>query len=212
MRLALWCLLVGALSAASYAVRLTSGKPDNDSLYQYSVAFAAVVQYAILLVFVLALAGQHRELLAFRRPRSWARSLGLAAAVFVALLVALQLLDLVLHAGDEQGLVPKEWDSSRAGAYLANLVVVALVAPFVEELLYRGLGYSLLEPFGRAIAVVVVGLAFAASHGLIEGFPELALFGCALAWLRMRTDSVIPGMVVHATFNATALIVVVLVS
>ena len=41
---------------------------------------------------------------------------------------------------------------------------------------------------------------------------ELALFGCALAWLRARTDSVFPGMLVHATFNATALIVVVLVA
>jgi membrane protease YdiL (CAAX protease family) len=151
-------------------------------------------------------------MLAFRRPRSWPRALGLAAAMFVALLIVLQLLELVLHAGDEQGLVPKNWESSHAGAYFANFVVVALVAPFVEELAYRGLGYSLLEPFGKVTAILVVGVTFALSHGLIEGFPELALFGCALAWLRARTDSVFPGMAVHATFNATALIVVVLVA
>ena len=118
----------------------------------------------------------------------------------------------MLHAGEEQGLVPKDWDSSRAGAYFANFLVIAIVAPFVEELTYRGLGYSLLAPFGTTIAILVVGLTFAASHGLIEGFPELAIFGCALAWLRMRTDSVFPGMLVHATFNATALVVVVLVA
>src|SRR5262249_31899826 len=152
---------------------------DNDSLYQYSVAAGAVVQYALMLGIVLVIAGGSAELLAFRRPRSWARALGLAAAVFFALLVVLQLMDQLLHAGQEQGLVPKEWPPGRAGAYFANFVVVAFVAPFVEEPAYRGLGYSLLEPFGRTLAIVVVGLTFAASHGLIEGFPELAVFGCA---------------------------------
>lgn len=212
VRLACWLAFVGLLSAASYAARLAEGKPANDSLYQYSVAAGALVQYAIMLLIVLAIAGFSGEMLAFRRPRSWPRALGLAAAMFVALLIVLQLLELVLHAGDEQGLVPKNWESSHAGAYFANFVVVALVAPFVEELAYRGLGYSLLEPFGKVTAILVVGVTFALSHGLIEGFPELALFGCALAWLRARTDSVFPGMAVHATFNATALIVVVLVA
>ena len=40
--------------------------------------------------------------------------------------------------------------------------------------------------------------------------PELALFGCALAWLRSRTRSVFPGMLVHATFNAVGLLSVFL--
>jgi hypothetical protein len=210
--LAAWLTFVGLLSALSYAVRLTPGKPDNDSLYQYSVAAGALVQYAFMLLIVLAIAGFSGDLLAFRRPRSWPRALGLALTVVVALFVVLQLLELVLHAGNEQGLVPKEWEPSHAGAYFANFVVVAVVAPFVEELAYRGLGYSLLEPYGRTTAIAVVGVTFALSHGLIEGFPELAIFGCALAWLRSRTDSVFPGMAVHATFNATALIVVVLVT
>ena len=38
------------------------------------------------------------------------------------------------------------------------------------------------------------------------------LFGCALAWLRSETDSVFPGMAVHAVFNASALILVVLIA
>jgi membrane protease YdiL (CAAX protease family) len=86
---------------------------------------------------------------------------------------------------------------------------VAGVAPVVEELLFRGLGYSLLERYGRWVAILLVGVTFALGHGLVEGFPELALFGCALAWLRSRTDSVYPGMLVHALFNAIALVAAV---
>ena len=88
---------------------------------------------------------------------------------------------------------------------LASLVV----APVVEELTYRGLGYSLLERYGRWFAIVTVGCVFALDHGLVQAFPELALFGCALAWLRMRTTSVYPGMLLHATFNGIALVAAV---
>ena len=35
-------------------------------------------------------------------------------------------------------------------------------------------------------------------------------FGIALAWLRDRTDSAVPGMFVHGLFNAAALIAIVL--
>jgi membrane protease YdiL (CAAX protease family) len=193
-------------------VRLSEGKPDPNTIYKYSFFVGGVIQYAIFLLIVLAIAGFSRELLAWRRPRSWSRAAGLSAAVAVALLVVIQLLELVLNAGEEQGLVPDKWDSSKAGAYALSFVAVAVVAPIVEELTYRGLGYSLLEPFGRWVAIVVVGALFAASHGLIEGFPELTLFGCALAWLRSKTDSVFPGIAVHAVFNATALILVVLIA
>jgi membrane protease YdiL (CAAX protease family) len=111
-----------------------------------------------------------------------------------------------LDAGEEQGLVPDAWDSSRAAPFLANAAVVTLVAPFVEELLYRGLGYGLLTPFlGPWPAILVTGVAFGLAHGLVLGLPVLSIFGVTLGWLRYKTGSVYPGMVVHALFNAAAL-------
>ena len=44
-------------------------------------------------------------------------------------------------------------------------------------------------------------------HAYVLAFPELAFDGVALGWLRSKTDSVYPGMLLHATFNAIALIV-----
>ena len=38
--------------------------------------------------------------------------------------------------------------------------------------MFRGLGYSLLEPFGRWAAIVVVGVVFGLAHGLIEALPS----------------------------------------
>jgi CAAX protease family protein len=208
-RLTIWTGLVAVLSALAYTQRATEGKPESDVLYHYSTAVGSAFGYAVILALALAIAGRRLDLLALRRPDSWWRSLGLAASTLLVVIVGGGLLDSVLHAGEEQGYTPPSWEPSHAGAYAANFVVIAGVAPIVEELLFRGLGYSLLEPLGRWTAIIGVGIAFGLVHGLIAGFPVLALFGAALAWLRSRTGSIVPGMLVHASFNAFALIVAV---
>jgi membrane protease YdiL (CAAX protease family) len=208
-RLALWLGFVGALAALAYSSRATVGKPDPDVLYRYSSAVNVAVQYAILLAVVLAIAGASRTLLAARRPRSWAFALRLAAGVFVAIYVTSAVLDQFLQAGREQGLTPSHWESAHAGQYAANFVMIALVGPVVEELTYRGLGYTLLERWGRWTAIVATGLLFGLSHGLVEGLPVLTVFGIGLGWLRSRVDSVYPGMAVHGVFNGLALILAV---
>jgi membrane protease YdiL (CAAX protease family) len=208
-RLAGWIGLVGVLAVLAYAQRATEGKPPQDLLYRYSTAVGSVVGYAVLLALAVAIAAGRFDLLALRAPSRWWRSLGLAAGVLLTVLVVGGWLDRYLHAGREQGYTPPSWEPSHAGAYAANFVVIAGVAPVVEELLFRGVGYSLLAPFGRWTAILAVGIAFGLVHGLIAGLPLLALFGASLAWVRARTDSVFPGMLVHASFNAIALIAAV---
>jgi hypothetical protein len=206
-----WSILVIALGAIQYLGRFTEGTPDRDVLYQYSTAVGALIVYGFIFLCVLAIAGRQRELLAFRRPRSWPAGLGLAFVLLVAVYAAIAVMDPLLHGAREQGLTPTGWQPEHAGAYAANFVVIAGLAPLVEESLFRGLGYSLLVGYGRWLAILAVGVAFAFDHGLINAFPELMLFGSALAWLRSRVDSIIPGLIVHSIFNAIALIAAVTV-
>jgi len=208
-RLAFWLLLVAVLATAAYAQRATEGRPERDLLYRYGTAIASAVGYAVMLGLTLLIALHRSDLLALRRPRSWGRSLGQAIGLLFVVLVGGNILDHYLHAGREQGYTPPGWEPDKAKQYAANFVVVAIVAPFVEELLFRGVGYSLLEPLGRLPAIAAVGVTFAAVHGLLAGFVILALFGAVLAWLRSRTDSVIPGMLVHGSYTAVALILAV---
>jgi len=112
-----------------------------------------------------------------------------------------------LEAGEEQGLVPQDWDPDRAAAFAANFVVVALVAPVVEELTYRGLGFAAVQQFfGGGVAVVVTSLAFGLAHGLVIALPVLTIFGLILGWLRLRTSSLYPPIILHAIFNGAALL------
>jgi membrane protease YdiL (CAAX protease family) len=202
-----WVALVGVLAVLGYASRAAGGKPPKDAAYQYSTAVAGVIQYAIILAVVLAIARPDWSLLALRRPSSLGRVVATALLVFVAVYATSAIVSAYSDPGREQGLTPAHWDSHRAVQYAVNFVVFVAVAPAVEELTFRGLGYSLLEPLGRVAAVLWVGLAFGLAHGLVEGLPILIVFGAGLALIRARSNSVYPGMIVHAMFNAIALIV-----
>jgi membrane protease YdiL (CAAX protease family) len=212
-RLASWTALVAAVSALEYSARFssstTTGNTRND-VYSYSAFVNGLIFYGLILGVVLAIAFDRTDLFALRRPAR--RAAQLAAVV----LVATYLWELVVvllpirNPGNEQGLTPTHWEPSHAGAFAVNLVLFCVIAPVVEELTFRGVGQSLLRFTGRWQSILLVGIAFGLWHGLVQALLILIPFGIGLAYLRDRTRSVIPGMVVHALFNGAALAVAVL--
>jgi membrane protease YdiL (CAAX protease family) len=205
--LAAWLAFVSVFSAISYASRFTGGRPAKDILYRWATVGGNLFQYAVIALIVYGIAGlgNRRELFALRRPTSWGLATGIGIAIGIGMIVLTASLGPLLNPGREQGLTPTGWEPGHAGAYIANGLVIAVVAPFVEELTFRGVGFSLLRPFGAWTAIILVGVLFGLAHGLVEALPFLAAFGAGLAYLRYRVDSVIPGMIVHGLFNATAL-------
>jgi membrane protease YdiL (CAAX protease family) len=215
-RLVAWLVFVLILTALAYSAQFADSDTPDDIAYRWVSSVAAVVQYGVMLAILLLIArGLPRsEAFALRRPTSWPRAAGYAALALVAIYVVSYVYVLLSNADptDEQGLVPDEWDSSRLPAFIAFFAAVAVLAPVVEELTYRGLGFGLLEPYGRWVAIVTTGVLFGAAHGLLAALPILAFFGIAVGWLRSKTDSVYPGMLLHGTFNGLALIVAVAAS
>ncbi len=212
-RLLAWLVFVIVLAVLGYAAQLVADDTPDDIAYRYSSAVAAVIQYGVMLGILLLIARglPIRDTFALRRPPSWSRALGLTAAGLAVIWLVSAGLAPFLNANKEQGLVPDKWDSSRAGAFAAFFVAVAFVAPVVEELTYRGLGFTLLAPYGTWVAIVTTGVLFGVAHGLLVALPILTVFGLVVGWLRARTDSVYPSMLLHATFNGTALVVSVTV-
>lgn len=214
VRLAWWSLLVLAIAGLNYASRFTSSSSGGrDVVYSWSAFVGGLVVYAVWLALVLGIASDHSELLALRRPRSWRRALAFCVGAIVTIYVVsaiVSTLPLPQSPSNEQGLTPTRWEPAHAAAFAANVALFALVAPFVEELMFRGVGQSLLRVLGRVPSIGIVGVAFGASHGLVEALLVLVPFGIVLAYVRDRTGSVYPGMLVHAIFNGLALAVSVL--
>jgi membrane protease YdiL (CAAX protease family) len=204
-----WVAFVVVFASLQYAGRFTAEDRPDDLAYRWETSIVALVSSAIVLGIALALAHgrRFREAFALRRPRSWRTALLLSGAIIVAMLVVSFALSPLLDPEEEQGLVPTTWDSSRAAPFAAFALAVAVVAPIVEELMFRGIGYTLLEPFGERFAIVAVGLAFGLVHGLVDGFVIVAAFGIGLAYMRSRTRSIYPCILLHSAFNGTALLI-----
>jgi uncharacterized protein len=210
-RLIAWLTVIGLLAAANFYGNAVGSGPPKDAVYEWSTAVNQGVFEVVLLGVMLAIAGVHgtRSMFALFRPRSWPRALGLGAALIVAVYLLAWLESPLLSPGKDQGLTPSGWDSGRAAQFAANFLLIACVVPIVEELTFRGLGFTLLVRYGEWAAIVIVGLLFALIHGIPSAIPIFTFFGAGLAYIRSRTDSVIPGMLVHGTFNAIALIAAV---
>jgi membrane protease YdiL (CAAX protease family) len=78
-----------------------------------------------------------------------------------------------------------------------------LLAPFFEELIFRGILYTTLRTkFSFPLSMVASGLIFALAHGYgLIAFLTVFWSGLLWAWAYERTGSVIPGMVAHAVNN-----------
>lgn len=215
-----WLTFIVVLTVLNYAGRFSDVELPEDAAYRYATSAYAVVQYAIMLGIALLIARglPRRAAFALSRPGSWRRALGLSAVAMVAIYAFSFAYTRLLTAftdenpSCEQGLVPREWDPDRAGAFAAFFVAVVFIGPTVEELIYRGLGFALLAPYGVLSAILVTGFLFGATHGLVLGLPVLVAFGIAVAWLRARTDSLYPPMLVHSAFNGIALVAALLVT
>jgi membrane protease YdiL (CAAX protease family) len=209
MRLALWLLFTGAFAALNLLSRGEGSRPDDDAVYQYSFGLGSLAGYAVLFSLVLALTIglPRREVLALRRPESWGTAIGLALGSLVVIFIGAAIALSLANAGDEQNLTPEGWDSSRAGAYALSFVAVVFAAPITEELLYRGLGMSLLlARAGAPVAVAVTAVLFGLGHGLLLSLAAFVWFGIVIGLLRLRTDSVYPAFIVHCTFNAIGMV------
>ena len=217
-RLIAWLVFVLSLTTLNYVGRIAGGgETDDDIAYQWVSSIGIVIQYAIMLGILLLIARglPKRDVFAFRRPASWKRAAGLAALVLLSIYaVAAAYTGLLSLLGDydpseEQGLVPDEWDPSRAAPFIAFFLGVTVIAPIVEEMTYRGMGVSFIRPWGTVLAIVVTGVLFGLAHGLLIGLPVLTFFGLAIAWLRVRTESIYPPIAMHAAFNAISLLAAV---
>lgn len=102
----------------------------------------------------------------------------------------------------------RELSDRAAGGWRVLLVIAVVVgAPLVEELLYRGLIFGgLRRRFAPVPAVVLGALWFAAAHLQAVQFVGLLAFGLVLGACRMRTGRLGMGILAHAAFNATSLV------
>ena len=93
------------------------------------------------------------------------------------------------------------------------LILVAVIAPIAEELLFRGMLYPVLRrSWGVTAAVIVSALIFGLVHFIPILIPGLVFVGLILGWVRERSGSVVPGIVIHALQNSIVMLGIYLIT
>jgi membrane protease YdiL (CAAX protease family) len=142
--------------------------------------------------------------------RHWYRR-AVAAAMLLLPAVALVNGVLIPKVVEEPFRNPQLYAIAPAGfdwpAMLAMLVMAGFVAPFAEELAFRGLLFPWLrDRLGVPVAAVLSALCFATLHGAVILIPALTMVGIAFAIIYQHCRSLWPVIVAHGAFNGTMIL------
>jgi membrane protease YdiL (CAAX protease family) len=175
--------------------------PDQEMLTVLGAFFA--IGLAAVLVAVAPLGKAALPALGFR-PANWKYPL-FGALGTLALSVA------VSQLGIEPKGMKQVIEVVREPRQLViSLLLLAVLAPLVEELVFRGLLYGWVAGrWGSLPALVVSSLAFAAAHFEPAHIVLVLPLGLLFGWLRRRTDSLLPSLFSHIVNNGFALLAAV---
>ena len=196
-------------TAAGLALLLVGGL---DALASAAVPVLALTGAATLVTAFVVLALRVR----------WLPAIGLrrAAPRWLLIGVAAGLVTRVLAFGAGWTYQQLTGDLSNPQAFLGDALVGddaltlvgimlagALLVPFAEELLFRGIGYGALRRYGAWVAVPASAAVFAVAHGVNVVLVVAFVLGVVCALLYERSRSIWPAVVTHVVFNASGFVI-----
>ena len=187
--------LAGGVVQGIYTLLKGSGPVDATRLIIIS-ALADVITLVLFLLLRWAEVSRH-----WVRTRPWTVLFWCCLAAFGAIIPSTYIQELLpelpSNADDEFDMLM----GSRLGYF-----VIALGAPLVEELVFRGavLRALLRWKSNPWVGIIISSVLFAASHMNPVQMPHAFLVGLLLGWMYYRTDSIVPGVVYHWVNNTVA--------
>jgi membrane protease YdiL (CAAX protease family) len=167
------------------------------------------VFYVFLVIYIYLLVTVHYRS-SFGSALHWRKITAHGAARFFLGGIALSLLVILspLFLPEEKTFPLEKMFSSPANAYAIALFAV-LVAPFMEELLFRGVLFAFFERHGGLrFAIFGTAVLFAALHvpeywGAWNHVLLILVVGLVLSSARGMTDSLTPSVILHVAYNGT---------
>jgi len=200
----------GLVLASITAVHLgvTQRDVQNEHL-SWGILLGQLASYVVivptLLIVLPWLAQRSLGELGLRAPSG--RALGIAvlgALAMYAVTLGIANVQLAITHQKPQEAATALFSSSHDPALTFAFALLAVaIAPFVEELTFRGFLFNALLRYAPVwVAATISGIVFGLSHGSLTAFVPLAGSGIVLAYVYYLTGSLPASMLTHALFNA----------
>ena len=126
-------------------------------------------------------------------------------ACFMLNIVFSLMVNLFTEAMSTVGVTIPEADFSikepSAAAVVFQFIYLTIIAPLVEEIVYRGMILGALSKYGEVPAIVFSALCFGLMHGNIPQATAAFFTGLAYASLAVSSRSIMPSLLVHSLNN-----------
>jgi membrane protease YdiL (CAAX protease family) len=204
---------LGVAAGVSTAYALPALAPAWGDTDRLATVIVLEAYLAVIVGHVVAFGGFEGLRTRLRIAPTSSRQCIAAAAVWIAILAAAAVLYFVLSAFAwpftevASALLWIGADGGRLADAEPLLFVLAagraiVIAPFAEELLFRGSLFGWLRGRLPAFATILITASvFALGHPMPVLWPAALLFGIGAAWFRERSGSVTPFILVHVMNN-----------
>lgn len=200
----IWCLLVPVAVLGGYLVLVLICSAWVTSPVLAGAIAGAVVVIIFGCVRLLRPAWLNfapETLRASATPRFWPRTALAAVLMFLTGQTAAEWI--YMHLGSTG--FDQHVQTQQSSGIVLSLLVSLLVAPIVEETLFRGLLYPMLrKKVGVVVAAVLSSLLFATMHGNAVQAVVVIPLGLVLALVAERTRRIWPCMILHLAYNFAA--------
>ncbi|MBR4868595.1 MAG: CPBP family intramembrane metalloprotease [Clostridia bacterium] len=183
--------------------------PHNASrgVYYQAIVYVFSSPFCILPAFYITAKGSNRSLtdvLPFQRVNGWELTggvlFGFLGILFGnALSIAVQ--PLFPYAQDNLDALMGEM-AKTPYELIVELLYICVVPAIVEELAFRGVVLQILRKYGDGFAIVVSALLFGLFHGNVVQLPFAIGLGIVAGYITVRTNSMLPAMILHFCNNA----------
>jgi hypothetical protein len=197
---------------------------DSEALVEFAktdptsiiVQILAIVPAHLLTIALAWFVVTRRKKFSFTEMLGW-RPGGFAWWQYIVVLVGFGLIAAAVGSlmPEQENDLIRILKSSRTAVYFVATVAI-LTAPFVEELVYRGVLYSAFQrAMGVPAAFVLVTFLFALVH-VPQYWPSfstiilLTLLSVILTAIRVKTGNLLPCVIFHTIFNAIQSIILII--
>lgn len=192
----------GLALAASYI--LSEYFPQYANNYNVSIVLSSVIQYVIAFpVLVLMLRRLPKTPPAASRLGA-RRFLKYAVSSIFIMYVGNYISTIIMtYMEAALGSAPENSVDTLLGEtnILLSVVLVGIVGPIVEELMFRKLAIDRLTPYGDAVAVIFPSLIFGLFHGNLYQLFYAFLLGMAFSYIYVKTGKIVYSTALHIFIN-----------